>query len=500
MLLIYQHWIYRKELIHMVKKMIRKENVKQIAVAILVIFSVFSLPLCLCAEQWDSFGLVEIKKASAHIQKSTDDVKAMYIASKVAEELDKLGIQPNTSRLGRLQSTWKYGDQSKGTCADLAMTLEQALKGAGFKSWQFRKIQAWSSYWDAGSVNINHGALAVAIDGKTYIYDPWLYAHLSGQVNFAGFTGSKFNGIPAEEWGKIMKELGYNEFNSPDMNDNWGPMNELIKNIENSLASITVEISSQTAVLNQGETALFTAEVKNANNDKVAWSIKEANGGTITQTGPNSAAYQAPNKGGEFYVVATSLQDKNKKGAKKITVNQIELSLNPYEEVLLKPGSTQSYQATVKGAKNPAVTWSATGGNINNGLFTAPHNAGVYTITARSVQDPAQYAKATVRVKEEEKKATGEFEKCIQGQKKIYDDYVAWSQKVGTKDYWSLFRCGPVGTNWQEYPPKECCDTHVPKEDWDGLQRCGWKYKLEKEKATLDNKIEECKKKYPGVK
>lgn len=91
-----------------------------------------------------------------------------------------------------------------------------------------------------------------------------------------------------------------------------------------------------------------------------------------------------------------------------------------------------------------------------------------------------------------------EFERCIKGPLKIYNDFVDWSKKVRDKDYWSLFRCGPIGANWQEYPEKTCCDTYVPKEDWNGLQDCGWKYKLEKEKLVLDKKIAECQKRYPA--
>lgn len=106
---------------------------------------------------------------------------------------------------------------------------------------------------------------------------------------------------------------------------------------------------------------------------------------------------------------------------------------------------------------------------------------------------PAPPSAATVALK-----GSQEFERCIEGPLKTYNDFVDWSKKVRDKDYWSLFRCGPVGANWQEYPEKICCDTYVPKEDWNGLQDCGWKYKLEKEKAVLDKKIAECKKQYPG--
>jgi hypothetical protein len=90
-----------------------------------------------------------------------------------------------------------------------------------------------------------------------------------------------------------------------------------------------------------------------------------------------------------------------------------------------------------------------------------------------------------------------EYEQCFQSEKKSYEESVAWSQKVGQKDYWTLFRCGDIGTDWQIIPSKECCDPWRKSQDHEALQRCGWKEELARKKAALDKRMDECRKKYP---
>jgi hypothetical protein len=54
----------------------------------------------------------------------------------------------------------------------------------------------------------------------------------------------------------------------------------------------------------------------------------------------------------------------------------------------LAPGGTQQFTATVTGAANTAVTWSASGGTISAaGLYTAPQAGGSYVVRASSVAD-----------------------------------------------------------------------------------------------------------------
>jgi Tol biopolymer transport system component len=65
----------------------------------------------------------------------------------------------------------------------------------------------------------------------------------------------------------------------------------------------------------------------------------------------------------------------------------------------LNPGQQATFTATVNGTSNHAVTWSATGGTIDqSGGYTAPASGGPFTITATSIADPSATATATVGV------------------------------------------------------------------------------------------------------
>ncbi len=63
------------------------------------------------------------------------------------------------------------------------------------------------------------------------------------------------------------------------------------------------------------------------------------------------------------------------------------------------PNNTQQFTATVTGATNTAVTWTATGGAISpTGLFTAGTGTGNFAATATSVADPTKSGVATVKI------------------------------------------------------------------------------------------------------
>jgi hypothetical protein len=67
--------------------------------------------------------------------------------------------------------------------------------------------------------------------------------------------------------------------------------------------------------------------------------------------------------------------------------------------VSLTPGYTQQFTATVTGASNTAVTWSASGGTISAaGLFSAPQSGGAYFVRATSVADARSSGTALVTV------------------------------------------------------------------------------------------------------
>jgi hypothetical protein len=63
------------------------------------------------------------------------------------------------------------------------------------------------------------------------------------------------------------------------------------------------------------------------------------------------------------------------------------------------PGQQTTFAATVTGANDPTVTWTATGGTIDQtGKYTAGTTPGTYTVTATSKADPSASATGTVTI------------------------------------------------------------------------------------------------------
>ena len=79
----------------------------------------------------------------------------------------------------------------------------------------------------------------------------------------------------------------------------------------------------------------------------------------------------------------------------------VSIAVSP-SEVTLAPGETQEFTATVQGARDALVEWSATGGDLvasgPTAVFTAPTEVGEYTVTARSARDRGRWASASVTV------------------------------------------------------------------------------------------------------
>ena len=76
----------------------------------------------------------------------------------------------------------------------------------------------------------------------------------------------------------------------------------------------------------------------------------------------------------------------------------VTVTVSP-NSVELAPGDTQTFSASVEGSDDTSVTWGSSGGTIDaDGLFTAPAEAGDYTVTATSQIDPSAQASASVTV------------------------------------------------------------------------------------------------------
>lgn len=175
-----------------------------------------------------------------------------------------------------------------------------------------------------------------------------------------------------------------------------------------------ISVSPHAITLRAGQQQQFSAVVSGQNNTWVTWT---ASGGAIDRAG----LYTAPSSPGTYTVTANAASfRRNRRAAAAatsdsavVTVTQPSstppptptppptvtgVSISPTASSL-QTGAQQQFSATVAGAANTGVIWSASGGTITStGLYTAPGAAGTFTITAASSVDSTKSASALVVV------------------------------------------------------------------------------------------------------
>ncbi|MFL5309649.1 MAG: hypothetical protein ACJ79H_04255 [Myxococcales bacterium] len=143
-------------------------------------------------------------------------------------------------------------------------------------------------------------------------------------------------------------------------------------------------------------TQQFTVSVTGTQDTSVTWSVLEgASGGTVSADG----LYTAPSAPGTFHVVAASHADASKSASATVVVREpgIRVTVSP-ASVSLSPRATTDMVAVVTGASDTSVTWSATNGTIDRGIFFAPASEGEIRVIATSRADPTKSATAIVKV------------------------------------------------------------------------------------------------------
>lgn len=156
---------------------------------------------------------------------------------------------------------------------------------------------------------------------------------------------------------------------------------------------VHVTISPTGPTVAFGQQVQFTATVTGTSNTAVIWTASE---GTITQTG----LFTAPSAVESVSVTASSAADTTVFARATVSVVRtgVNVTISP-TGATLGIGESQAFTATVTGATNTTVTWSASGGTItSNGIYTAPNTAGLYTVTATSNADTTKSASVTVTV------------------------------------------------------------------------------------------------------
>ncbi len=169
------------------------------------------------------------------------------------------------------------------------------------------------------------------------------------------------------------------------------------KSAKASVAVGAISLTPASATVAPGGTQQFTATIQGFSNAAINWSVNKVSGGNSTVgTISSSGLYNAPAQTGTYTIGATSAADSSVTASATVTVSAI--SLLPATATVIA-GATQQFTATMPGVSNSAITWSASGGTISaNGLYTAPSQAGSYTVTATSAADPSITANATVTV------------------------------------------------------------------------------------------------------
>lgn len=161
---------------------------------------------------------------------------------------------------------------------------------------------------------------------------------------------------------------------------------------------VTMNVNS--ANLAFGQTLYLKGTITGASTgDYLEWS---ANGGKVDPLSSTEATYTAPSQAGTYTVTARSNSDPNKYGTVVISVSQVGISIAP-QSVMVGPGTSTTFTATVTGSTNTGVIWSNSGGsftstNNNTAVWKAPTTNGTYTVTASSAANSNIKAVATITV------------------------------------------------------------------------------------------------------
>jgi hypothetical protein len=160
-----------------------------------------------------------------------------------------------------------------------------------------------------------------------------------------------------------------------------------------------VVINSPATNLAFNQTINLTASVPGQSDQTVIFS---ADGGTLQQTGPNTATYTAPGVAGIYHINARADVNSQLVGSVTITVSATSVTISP-TSATLKPGQTTTFSAKVTGSNNTNVTFTASGGTITklsatSASYKAPLTSGTYTVTATAAANTGLKAHATVTV------------------------------------------------------------------------------------------------------
>ena len=164
------------------------------------------------------------------------------------------------------------------------------------------------------------------------------------------------------------------------------------------VARLAISLAPSQGQLMPGRSLQLLAMVSGAADRGVLWSMQEgAQAGSIDAAG----LYVAPPAPGLYHAIAASRADPSITASASISVVPaplVTVSIDP-KAVALEPEASARFTATVMGASDAAVSWSADSGSVDpNGVYVAPSIRGSYHVTATSRADPTKSATAEVQV------------------------------------------------------------------------------------------------------
>jgi hypothetical protein len=160
----------------------------------------------------------------------------------------------------------------------------------------------------------------------------------------------------------------------------------------------TITTQPQSATVSEGDEAILSVIASGTAPLTYVWKngTKVVGADSASLTFTNAQTTDA----GSYTVTVTNAVNSATSSAATLTVNAlttVSVGVSP-ANVTMGTGATQTFTVSVTGNSNKAVTWTATGGTITNGQYTAPTTAGNYVVRATSQADSSKYAEATVKV------------------------------------------------------------------------------------------------------
>jgi hypothetical protein len=248
------------------------------------------------------------------------------------------------------------------------------------------------------------GNLPQAFVGKTYSAVLNVTGG-SGPYRFSLQAGSLPEGVKLSPTGTlsgvVQKSGTYNfTIGVTSQTPNAQGVKDFVLKAASRSSSVTVQILPASPLdLQSGAKQQFSAKVTGSSDKAVTWSTSA---GTISASGLFTAPVVTQNT--TAIVTATSAADPTQGTSALVTISAvpaIQVTISPAPSITLQSGAQQQFLATVSGASNASVTWSASAGTISsNGLFTAPtvsQNTSL-TVMATSVADPTKSASTSVAV------------------------------------------------------------------------------------------------------